>query len=54
MIHTVKNLMNGLSAQYAGDYLSSAEKDNFLDHVPIIKSPTTLVNESTSITIFSD
>ncbi|MFK5984515.1 MAG: hypothetical protein QM479_03670 [Pseudomonadota bacterium] len=30
MLKSFKMMMNGLSAQYAGDYLSSSEKEKFI------------------------
>ncbi|MFK5985982.1 MAG: hypothetical protein QM479_11240 [Pseudomonadota bacterium] len=46
MIKSVKKMMDGLSAQYAGDYLSADEKDKFLSHVPISKVQTSLLHGS--------
>ncbi len=44
MINSIKQMMNGLSSQYAGDYLTSDEKDKFLNHVPISKSQTGIIH----------
>ena len=44
MINSIKQIMNGLSSQYAGDYLSAAEKDTFLSHVPITKIDTGILH----------
>lgn len=41
MINSVKKMMDGLSAQYAGDYLSSADKDKFLNHIPPVDNTQT-------------
>ena len=37
MIDSIKQMMNGLSSQYAGEYLSSTEKDKCL-HTPVIRN----------------